>query len=48
MFDVGGETVQEGLKGFIYGDRGVWRPGDSLYLMFVLEDKHTSFLKTIL
>jgi len=39
MFDVGGETVQEGLKGFIYGDRGVWRPGDSLYIMFVLEDK---------
>ncbi|MCX6247176.1 MAG: MG2 domain-containing protein [Bacteroidetes bacterium] len=39
MFDVGGETVSEGLKGFIYGDRGVWRPGDSLYIMFVLEDK---------
>jgi uncharacterized protein YfaS (alpha-2-macroglobulin family) len=38
-FDVGGETIQEGLKGFIYGDRGVWRPGDSLYIMFVLEDK---------
>ena len=39
MFDVGGESVQEGLKGFIYGDRGIWRPGDSLYLMFILEDK---------
>ncbi len=39
MFDVGGETVQKGLKGYIYGDRGVWRPGDSLYIMFVLEDK---------
>jgi len=39
MFDVGGTEVQEGLKGFIYGDRGVWRPGDSLYLMFVLEDR---------
>jgi len=39
MFDVGGETIQDGLKGFIYGDRGVWRPGDSLFLMFVLEDK---------
>ncbi|MEY4903503.1 MAG: hypothetical protein RLZZ292_1318, partial [Bacteroidota bacterium] len=38
-FDVGGEVVQRGLKGFIYGERGVWRPGDSLFLNFVLEDK---------
>lgn len=42
-FDVGGERVSEGLKGFLYGERGVWRPGDSLYLSFVLEDK----MKTI-
>jgi uncharacterized protein YfaS (alpha-2-macroglobulin family) len=39
MFDVSGEPVQKGLKGFIYGERGVWRPGDSIYLTFVLEDK---------
>ena len=38
-FDVGGDVVQNGLKGFIYGERGVWRPGDSLFLSFVLEDK---------
>jgi uncharacterized protein YfaS (alpha-2-macroglobulin family) len=38
-FDVGGEAVARGLKGFIYGERGVWRPGDSLYLTFMLEDK---------
>jgi uncharacterized protein YfaS (alpha-2-macroglobulin family) len=38
-FDVGGEQVNDGLKGFLYGERGVWRPGDSLYLSFVLEDK---------
>ena len=38
-FDVGGEQVDKGLKGFIYGERGVWRPGDSLYLTFLLEDK---------
>ena len=30
-FDVGGETVVDGLKGYLYGDRGVWRPG-RLYL----------------
>ncbi len=38
-FDVAGTKVQKGLKGFIYGERGVWRPGDSLFLNFVLEDK---------
>lgn len=38
-FDVAGEVTQKGLKGFLYGDRGVWRPGDSLFLNFVLEDK---------
>ncbi|MBK9335994.1 MAG: hypothetical protein IPM98_05200 [Lewinellaceae bacterium] len=38
-FDVAGVEPQKGLKGFLYGERGVWRPGDSLYLNFVLEDK---------
>ena len=38
-FNVGGESVNKGLKGFLYGERGVWRPGDSLYLSFMLEDK---------
>jgi alpha-2-macroglobulin len=38
-FDVSGEQIQKGLKGFLYGERGVWRPGDSLYLTFILEDK---------
>jgi uncharacterized protein YfaS (alpha-2-macroglobulin family) len=38
-FDVGGEQITKGLKGFLYGDRGVWRPGDSLYLTFILQDK---------
>ncbi len=38
-FDVSGEVVQKGVKGFIYGERGVWRPGDSLFLNFIMEDK---------
>ncbi|MBV6441792.1 MAG: hypothetical protein EPGJADBJ_03482 [Saprospiraceae bacterium] len=38
-FDVAGVEAQRGLKGYLYGERGVWRPGDSLYLNFVLEDK---------
>ena len=28
------------MKGFIYAERGVWRPGDDMHLTFVLEDKH--------
>lgn len=39
-FDVSGEVVQKGVKGLIYGERGVWRPGDSIYVTFVLEDKN--------
>ncbi len=37
-FDVHGDAIDRGLKGMLYGDRGVWRPGDSLYLTFVLQD----------
>ena len=40
MFDVAGKRNSEGIKGFIYGERGVWRPGDSIYMTFVLEDKN--------
>ncbi|MCK9399444.1 MAG: MG2 domain-containing protein [Bacteroidales bacterium] len=38
QFDVGGAQVQKGLKGMIYGERGVWRPGDTLFLTFLLDD----------
>lgn len=41
-FDVIGEEIQNGLKGFIYGERGVWRPGDSIFLAFMLEDANKS------
>ena len=37
-FDVAGTVTQEGLKGYLYAERGVWRPGDSIFLNFVLED----------
>ncbi|MBD0831125.1 alpha-2-macroglobulin family protein [Aestuariibaculum sediminum] len=38
-FDISGNKLQRGLKGYIYGERGVWRPGDSLFLSFILNDK---------
>ncbi|MCR5724098.1 MAG: alpha-2-macroglobulin [Treponema sp.] len=37
-FEIGGEKAEGGVKGAIYGERGVWRPGDSLFLTFVLQD----------
>jgi len=37
-FNVSGKKLQKGLKGFVYGERGVWRPGDSIHLTFVLND----------
>lgn len=38
-FDVGGKDIQKGLKGFVYGERGVWRPGDTLHVSFIMEDR---------
>lgn len=38
-FDVSGEEVKNGIKGFIFGERGVWRPGDSIFLNCIVEDK---------
>ncbi|WP_298531823.1 Ig-like domain-containing alpha-2-macroglobulin family protein [uncultured Algibacter sp.] len=37
-FDVSGHRLQRGLKGYLYGERGVWRPGDTLHLTFILND----------
>jgi uncharacterized protein YfaS (alpha-2-macroglobulin family) len=41
-FDVAGKTVPKGLKAFLYGERGVWRPGDTLFLTCIVEDKQSS------
>ncbi|MCW3090672.1 MAG: hypothetical protein JWP81_1741 [Ferruginibacter sp.] len=38
-FDVSGEEVKNGIKGFIFGERGVWRPGDTMYLNCIIEDQ---------
>ena len=42
-FDVAGSNVQEGLKGFLYGERGVWRPGDSLFVSLIIGDEGGRF-----
>lgn len=38
-FDVSGEEIKNGIKGFIFGERGVWRPGDTMFLNCIIEDK---------
>ncbi|OIQ17668.1 MAG: hypothetical protein BM557_08240 [Flavobacterium sp. MedPE-SWcel] len=38
-FEVDGTRLQKGLKGYVYGERGVWRPGDTLFIGFILNDK---------
>jgi len=37
-FDISGGTPSSGLRGLIYGERDVWRPGDDIYLTFLLAD----------
>lgn len=45
-FDVSGKKLQEGLKGYMYGERGVWRPGDTLHLAFMLNDNDSKLDKS--
>ena len=38
-FNISGKKIKKGIKGIIYGERGVWRPGDDIFLTFVMQDK---------
>lgn len=46
-FEIGGEKAGDGVKGSIYGERGVWRPGDKMFLTFVLQDSLKSLPSSI-
>lgn len=37
-FDITGIKPENGIKAFIYGERDVWRPGDSIYLSVFIRD----------
>ena len=37
-FETGGVIPTNGINAFIYGDRGVWRPGDTLFLTMIIDD----------
>jgi hypothetical protein len=34
-FEVDGTASRQGQKGFIFGERGVWRPGDDIHITFI-------------
>ncbi len=38
-FDTGGEAIKGGIRGFVYGERGVWRPGDTLHVTLIVDDR---------
>ena len=33
---MGGTANPKGIKGYIFGERGVWRPGDDIHLTFIV------------
>lgn len=39
-FDVSGKKSSGGIKGYTYGERGIWRPGDDIHLTLIVEDKN--------
>jgi len=41
-FDVSGTRLRDGLNGYIYGERGVWRPGDTLFMGFILNNRYAN------
>lgn len=38
-FDTEGQQVDHGINGYLFAERGVWRPGDSIFLSFILNDR---------
>lgn len=41
-FDVAGNKPENGIKAFIFGERDVWRPGDSIFLSIFIKDLNKS------
>ncbi|MBI5009721.1 MAG: hypothetical protein HZB98_08775, partial [Bacteroidia bacterium] len=37
-FDVTGTSPEKGIKAFVYGERDVWRPGDSIFLSIFIKE----------
>jgi uncharacterized protein YfaS (alpha-2-macroglobulin family) len=41
-FEVGGEQIEGKSHGFLYTDRGIWRPGDTIFLNFMNDETRWS------
>lgn len=37
-FDVAGSESEKGLRAYVFGERGVWRPGDTLHVSTIVMD----------
>ena len=46
-FDISGEQIKGDVRGFIYAERNIWKPGDSLFFNFMLHDKKPLYPKNI-
>lgn len=44
-FNVAGASVKQGIKAFLYTERGVWRPGDSLFVGLIVENNENQLPK---
>lgn len=42
QFDVAGVDTSDGVRGFFYADRDMWRPGDTIHLMLMLHHDSAS------
>lgn len=38
-FDIGGVDVSSGIDAYMYAERGIWRPGDTVFLNAVINDE---------
>ena len=39
-FDISGQSIQKGIQGYLYTERGVYRPGETIHLTFVKDDRN--------
>jgi alpha-2-macroglobulin len=47
VFDVEGNQAQNGMKCYVYGERGVWRPGDKIYMTMILSNGYNDLPKDL-
>jgi len=45
-FDVSGVSQKGDINGYLFGERGVWRPGDTLHMSYMLYDKKNTISVT--